>query len=134
MAMFYYEIRMKDNNRIFSKKEAGSGRFSIVETLPESVLERVWGQILIPTEKDEKIFVNGYQSWTHCPERGMNDKIKGVGKFPKAMVDHYGMDRYGDYFFYKYPERAGVLHGMNYCYFRRGDHYRLIASLDERPG
>ena len=134
MAVFYYEIKMKDGSRVFSKKETGNGKFFVVETLPENVLERVWGQIMIPTEKDEKIFVNGYQSWTHCPERRPEDSIKGVGKFPKALVDHYGMDRYGDYYFRKYPERSGILHGMNYCYFRRGDHYRLVGSLDERPG
>lgn len=32
------------------------------------------------------------------------------------------------------PHRCGCFHGFSYGYFRQGEHYRLFASLDERPG
>ena len=44
------------------------------------------------------------------------------------------MDRYGDYHFVDYPRRAGLTHGESWCYFRRGEDFRLIASLSERAG
>ena len=55
-------------------------------------------------------------------------------KLPGFIVRHYGIDRYGDYHFMDYPRKRGVAHGYSYCYFRRGESYRLLASLDERPG
>ena len=55
-------------------------------------------------------------------------------KLPGFIVRRYGIDRYGDYHFMDYPGKRGLAHGYSYCYFRRGDSYRLLASLDERPG
>ena len=83
--------------------------------------------------EDEKIFMNGYQTWTGCPEYSRRDKIRRC-HLPRFINEKFGIDRYGDYFFVDYPEKAGVTHGESYCYFRAGQRYRLFASLDERPG
>jgi alpha-galactosidase len=85
-------------------------------------------------EPGEKIFMNGYQTWTYCPEYTAEDKIRPWGYLPKAAVRHFGLDRYGDYHFVEYPNKKGITHGVSYCYFRKGESYRLLASLDERPG
>ncbi|MBO5555925.1 MAG: alpha-galactosidase, partial [Oscillospiraceae bacterium] len=90
--------------------------------------------VRIPLAEDEKIFMNGFQSWTYCPEYPRIGYTRGIGRLPKPLVNHYGLERYGDYYFVDYPETPGVTHGVSYCYFRSGERYRLLASLDERPG
>ncbi|MCM1055883.1 MAG: alpha-galactosidase [Bacteroides sp.] len=85
-------------------------------------------------EKDERLFMNGYQTWTYCPEYKTGDKMRGVDHIPKLLTNKYAFDRYGDYHFVSYPKKAGQFHGFSYCYFRKGEKFRLIASLSERFG
>ena len=80
------------------------------------------------------IFMNGYQTWTYCPEYTRKSRIRGLSLAPKSMVERFGLDRYGDYHFVDYPNKKGVLHGESWCYFREGERYLLIASLDESFG
>lgn len=91
---------------------------------------------ILPWEmgKDGRAFLNGYQTWTYCPECGKRDKIRGLAHVPKPLLDKYAFDRYGDYHFVDYPNKRGLFHGFSWCYFRRGERFCLIASLDERPG
>ncbi len=98
------------------------------------VLDAVEARLPWAMAEDEKVFMNGYQTWTHCPERGKHDKIRSLSHVPTFLLKKYGFDRYGDYHFVRYPNRRGVTHGFSYCYFRRGSRFRLVASLDERPG
>lgn len=78
--------------------------------------------------------MNGYQTWTACPELGKWDRQHGVEHVPKFLLEKYSFDRYGDYHFVPYSGKRGQSHGFSYCYFRRGKTYRLLASLDEAPG
>ncbi len=96
------------------------------------ILTRVEAEIKVPVS--EKMFFNGYQSWTHCPEHDFQSRIRGLSRTPKIAVRLALLDRFGDYHFTEYPDRKGILHGVSYCYFRDRDHYRLFASLDEHPG
>ncbi len=82
----------------------------------------------------QKMFFNGFQSWTYCPEYTAGDRIRGLNGLPKFAVDLFALDRFADYHFTEYPYRGGLFHGYSYCYFRDGTRYRLLASLDERPG
>ena len=111
-----------------------SGPLHIVCDLPEGRLKHAAATLPLAAAADEKIFMNGYQTWTHCPEYGVRDKIRGLHGIPRPLVKKYGLDRYGDYHFADYPNRPGVTHGFSWCYFRRGERFRLIASLDEKPG
>ena len=81
-----------------------------------------------------KMFFNGYQSWTHCPEYAPGDRIRGLQGLPKLITDLLFIDRFGDYHFVDYPWHSGKFHGVSYCYFRDGTFWRLFASLDEMPG
>lgn len=112
----------------------GGGAVRIVSELPEGRIVSVSAVTVLAVGWDERIFMNGYQTWTYCPEYGIHDKIRGLNDVPRVLLDKFGFDRYGDYHFVKYPQRAGVTHGFSWCYFRRGETFRLIASLDERPG
>ena len=106
----------------------------ITAALPEGVLVSVTARIPLATLPYDKIFMNGYQTWTSCPEYGVHDKIWDTRRLPAATVRKYAFDRYGDYHFVPYPCREGVTHGFSWCYFRRRGQFRLLASLDERPG
>ncbi|MGM9586447.1 MAG: hypothetical protein ACI3VA_03060, partial [Candidatus Limivicinus sp.] len=109
------------------------GETRIVCSLPEGHIRSVKATMPLILSEDEKIFMNGYQTWTGCPEYSRLDKIHRC-HLPRFINEKFGIDRYGDYFFVDYPEKAGVTHGESYCYFRAGQHYRLFGSLDERPG
>ncbi|MCR5611726.1 MAG: alpha-galactosidase [Clostridiales bacterium] len=97
-------------------------------------VESVSARVRLSDMDDAFIFMNGYQTWTYCPEYTKKDRIKGLNSVPQMIVDKFALDRYGDYHFVDYPNRKGVLHGESYCYFRTGDRFLLFASLDEKCG
>ncbi len=131
---FTIEIQEKDGPTVIrGSEEFTSGQHPIVCKLPEGRIRSAKAVLPLSVGEGEKIFMNGYQTWTSCPEYTRQDRIRRC-HMPKLIINKFGIDRYGDYFFVDYPEKAGVTHGESYCYFRQGEHYRLIASLDERPG
>lgn len=86
-------------------------------------------------EKDEKFFVNGYQSWTTSGEMSAEDIYRGTT--PLAGVTKYTKDMAitsGDYAFTRYEPRPGFFHSFTYTYLRRGDEFELFGSLSERNG
>ena len=103
-------------------------------TLPEGQIASVTASLPLAIDDDEKIFMNGFQTWTYCPEYGRRDRIRSLRRLPKQGVRYFGLDRYGDEHFLYYPDKPGQTHGESWCYFRRGKHFRLLGSLDERPG
>ena len=131
---FRYKIELADGTVINGERELMPGINRIVEALPKGTLKSVSGTLPLVIGEDEKIFMNGYQTWTFCPELNKSSSIRPMAKLPKALINHYGIDRYGDYHFVNYPNRRGVTHGESYCYFRLKERFRLFASLDEVPG
>ena len=86
-------------------------------------------------EKNEKFFVNGYQSWTTSGEMSAEDIYRGTT--PLAGVTKYTKDMAitsGDYAFTRYEPRPGFFHSFTYTYLRRGDEFELFGSLSERKG
>ena len=83
----------------------------------------------------DKMFFNGYQTWTYSPEFSPEDRQRTYGRsIPQFLKDKYYLDNYGDCFFMDYPRMFGKFTGYSWCYFRKGDRLRLFASLDEAPG
>lgn len=86
-------------------------------------------------EKNEKFFVNGYQSWTTSGEMSAEDiyrgttSLAGVTKYTKDMAITSG-----DYAFTRYEPRPGFFHSFTYTYLRSGDEFELFGSLSERNG
>lgn len=111
-----------------------SGAVCLRAELPAGVLQNAVAALPWTMAHEEKIFMNGYQTWTACPELGKWDRQHGVERVPKFLLEKYSFDRYGDYHFVPYSGKRGQSHGFSYCYFRRGKTYRLLASLDEAPG
>ena len=129
-----YKITLKNHPPVFGSVVRPNGALHIVEELPEDTVVKVEASLNVPLSAEGRIFMNGYQSWTFCPEYDRNGRTRGIGHLPGRVIDHYGLDRYGDYSFVNYPAKPGITHGMSYCYFREGEDYRLVGSLDERPG
>ena len=61
----------------------------------------------------EAIFLNGYQSWTDSIEHTIRDKMHGLNRIPKSLIEKYAFTQYGDYTFVDYPDKPGLLHGFS---------------------
>jgi len=82
----------------------------------------------------DRIFLNGYQSWTDSIEHSIYDKMRGIEHIPYGIADKYSFSQYGDYNFTGYSGAPGELHGWSYGYVRNGETYNLIGSLSEDCG
>ncbi|MGN0457970.1 MAG: glycoside hydrolase family 36 protein [Eubacterium sp.] len=90
-------------------------------------------------EQNDRIFVNGYQSWTDSLEYRINEKMSEQSALTEFLVTkspmkHIGMSKSGDNLFHKFPRNTGVFYGWSYGYVRRGSDIDLFASLDEHSG
>ena len=133
MTQLNYRIELHNGESYLGAVKAGEGECRVALPL-HGTLRAVTATMRLDTAAGEKIFMNGFQSWTWCPEYRYDDRIRSLRALPKKGVEHFGVDRYGDYYFVDYPDKKGVTHGESYCYFRKGEKFRLIASLDETPG
>ncbi|MBQ7737967.1 MAG: alpha-galactosidase [Oscillospiraceae bacterium] len=134
MKELLWRIELEDGREFTGREEWKEGTVSVRRELPTGVLRAVSAEVSLPVPDGDKVFINGFQSWTACPEYGSEDRIRSLRHLPKAGVKYFGLDRYGDYYFVDYPDRKGLVHGESWMYFRRGEEYELIASLDEEPG
>lgn len=92
-----------------------------------------------PVEKDERIFSNGYQSWTLSREYTPNEKIKDFLFAADWLMNSFfmaksGVNRAGDAVFIKTPHRKGVFTSSSYGYIRKGETTEIYGSLSERTG
>ncbi|MDD6620943.1 MAG: alpha-galactosidase [Eubacteriales bacterium] len=85
-----------------------------------------------------RIFPNGYQSWTVSREYAPKDKMDEFNprKFgvEKKNFNFLGMWGAGDLTFHQYPEKGGIFYGYSYGYIRQGGDITLYGSLSERAG
>lgn len=83
---------------------------------------------------DDRVFANGYQSWTTSREYRRNDVqvgLRGLGRLPLAR----GLiEIMGDYSFAEYSKRPGKFHSYSYTYVKSGGKIELLGSLCERTG
>ena len=110
------------------------GALHLTADLPAGTLKAVRAEMPWTMEADERLFMNGYQTWTYSPELDRNGKLRGTDHILGFLRKKYAFDRYGDYHFAPYGHQKGQSHGFSYCYFRKGTQFRLVASLDEKPG
>lgn len=82
----------------------------------------------------DKVFNNGFQSWTDSKELYYKDKLTRISPFAKPVINKYALDKYGDYDFVKYNNKPGMFHGFTYSYIRNRNRFDLIGSLSERNG
>ena len=85
--------------------------------------------------ESDRIFLNGYQSWTDSFEHDIHGRVRGIDHIPDLVNDKYAFEAYGDYTFTKYSRRRGVMHGWSYGYVKHSDGmFDFIGSLSEDDG
>ena len=52
-----------------------------------------------PFDPSDKVFLNGYQSWTDSHEHCIADKLRGIDHIPLLVAKKYAFSQYGDYNF-----------------------------------
>ena len=60
--------------------ELQQGENHILCALPACTIKRVIAEIHLETDRNEAIFMNGYQTWTYSPEYDLNGFTEGVKK------------------------------------------------------
>ena len=128
------QVLTAEGRREITGRAELDGALRLVLDLPAGVILSAEARVSLYCSEWERIYMNGFQSWTYSPERGRHDTIRSLRHLPRLGVKHYGLDRYGDEYFLPYPERPGLTHGESWCYLRDGERFRLLASLSERAG
>lgn len=79
----------------------------------------------------DRIFCNGFQSWTDSREFTVNERMKGLA----APARLFRLPRFGDAHFYPYAGKKGMLHSHTYCCIssEKGE-TTLLGSLSEDYG
>lgn len=131
---FKWKAIVKDAPPLHGEQEWNAGPLHIADDLPAGIIQKIQAEIYHKSSEDEKIFMNGYQTWTVSPEYDRHSRIRGMHRIPKNLIDKYAFDRYADYHFVNYPYQKGITHGFSWCWFRQGDRYQLFASLNEETG
>lgn len=117
------------------ENEAGISRLKlIIKPLIELRIHSLSIAIKHIFNKEEMIFVNGYQSWTDSREYFIDEKMNSLSKLATPLLNKYQFDKYGDYSFKKYATRKGDFHGYTYGYIRLNKQFSFIGSLSEKNG
>ena len=84
---------------------------------------------------ENKLFLNGYQSWTASREFRIDERQPPLSRLLKPLYKKYNLKGYGDYSFNSYSGKKGVLHSYTYTYIRQSDgDIELSGSLSESNG
>lgn len=88
---------------------------------------------------DDRIFVNGYQSWTDSYEYTTDGQMQELSKLTEFLVTesplkYIGFSKSGDNLFHKFPRQSGIFYGWSYAYVRNGNKVDVFGSLSERCG
>ena len=138
MSLLNYRITVETAagpEEISGMSEFSGGPLRVGCDVPSGHLRDVIADMRLEISGDDRIFVNGYQTWTYSPEFAPGDVQHVFGKkLPEKLTHKFYLERYGDLFFRKYDQKPGVFTGYSYCYIRNGSTFRLFASLDEEPG
>ncbi len=102
----------------------------------DSLIELKYAEMFFKCEfnKGEKIMSNGYQSWTKSREYDIFEKERKNSKLVKLADSKLHLSRYGDYNFYKYKNKEGVIHSHAYTYIRNDKNYRFFGALTDKLG
>lgn len=60
----------------------GCGALHLSADLPAGTLKAVRAELPWKMEADERLFMNGYQTWTYSPELNRNGKLRGTDHIP----------------------------------------------------
>ncbi len=113
----------------------GGTEYSIKLT-PKMALETVKLELIFDYDFSgvNKIFANGFQSWSYSREFEPGEHIRKPGFFARKVMRKYTLDKYGDEHIYRQTGKKGLFHSHTYTYFRKDSDLTLIGSLSEKSG
>ncbi|MDD6693040.1 MAG: alpha-galactosidase, partial [Olsenella sp.] len=91
-------------------------------------------RVAVDLAGSDRLYLNGYNSWTDSVERRPQDAMVGLARTPRAVVAHWVLDASGDYRFAPQDPRPGHQHGIGYGYVRKGDVVTLFGECDPDGG
>lgn len=119
-------LEIKENTETFTAS---------VRTRSEIEIAKLSAEFEYDFSRSDRIFLNGYQSWTDSIEHDFRGKVRGIGHIPDIVAEKYSFAAYGDYTFAKYNRRRGHIHGFSYGYVKHEDGvFDFIGSLGEDNG
>ena len=65
-----YAIRFETSAPITGTAETAGGEWRFAPVLPKDKIVSARAEIPLITAEDERIFINGYQTWISCPAWG----------------------------------------------------------------
>ena len=128
------------DNDDFSVVAEISDKLTTLTLQPKREVEFVKFEMTMPFKFNsaQRIFTNGYQSWTvskeYSPNGSMDEFNPRLMGIEKRKVNPLGIWGAGDLTFHKYPETSGVFYGYSYGYVRNGNELFLLGSLSEKVG
>lgn len=124
----------------FSVQIKNENKLTTLTLKPKREIEFIKFEMSMPFKfnSSQRIFTNGYQSWTvskeYSPNSSMDEFNPRIMGIEKRKVNPLGIWGAGDLTFHKYPEKAGVFYGYSYGYVRNGSELFLLGSLSEKAG
>lgn len=131
-------IRTSGNNTGYFDIETKISENQIsVKLLPKTriYLVNAYLEYEYPYNDTDKVYVNGYQSWTTSREYKINDVQNGLRGLAKYLYPaNKLLTIYGDYDFQKYSLKPGRFHSYSYTYIKEANNIKLFGTLNERTG
>ncbi len=132
---FTANTRSSIENRYVALNVKKDGDVFTVDIIPreEIVIERVYADFEREYNSDDRIFLNGYQSWTDSAERHTGYSMRRGDHPHDPILKRYAFTQYGDYAFADYsPDEQ---HGFTYGYIDNGSgDIIFMGSLNEDNG
>jgi alpha-galactosidase len=118
--------------RIETVESNGGKRFTVVCKPSTSIkLETCSLVISVPYQSDDRLYSNGFQSWTESKEFTTREKIPHLSRLFAPVANQFGVRKFGDSEFFSYSGKRGDIHGWSYTWVRRGKTVYAICSLAE---
>jgi alpha-galactosidase len=116
-------------------RESGDTFSASVRSKSEIEIVKLSAEFQYVFREPDRIFLNGYQSWTDSYECDIHGRVRGIDLIPAPILEKYALSAYGDYDFVKYSRRKGNMHGWTYGYIKHDDGiFTFIGSLSEDDG
>lgn len=145
------EIKYRANGNSYTTANAQTEHFSLdiqnnggklnVKVSPKTAVEFDYFAVKMPYtfKKSDRIYVNGYQSWTDSLEYRPDGQMKELTRLTEFMImktplHKVGFSKSGDNDFHKFPRIPGFFYGWSYGYVRNGENVEIFGSLSERSG
>jgi len=97
----------------------------------EIILKSFYGETNHKFNSEDKIFVNGYQSWTDTREYFVSEKMSKLPAFAKLLNPIFKFKQYGDYNFFTKKLKTGDFYGFATAYIKNGNNFHYFISENE---